>query len=361
MKKILIAILLSFFCGTGFSQQTLYSRTTANTWSTILGGPNCACFPTPVDTVEISHNWAAAGFYPLAHPANLAFGTYFPVSSVNNPYKVVIRSGGVAYQTGTIPTGMILQVDAGGMWAFNGGVTFNTTAPNSIALINNEGAILVNGSFVNNLAISSPGEFCTSGTFTQNLGGTYNGIVDANLAPHFTHTNYGGFANCIQLVVLPIELLSFESDRQLNYIQYKWQTVSELNNNFFEILVSNDTYEWESTNITQGAGNSSEVLSYEAISTKTNFTYAKLRQVDYDGTESFSNILYLGNQNFKLTVYKGSILIEVKSLASYELFDMSGNTINVGVLESGVNNLKINGTGIFIIKVGLELRKVVIF
>ena len=153
MNKFLTLCLL-LISVIGYSQQTLYSRTTANTWSLTNGGANCGCFPTSVDTVEISHNWANPSFYPLTHPANLAFGTYFPVSSANNPYKVVIRSGGVGYQTGTIPTGMILQVDNGGMWAFNGGVTFNTSALNSIALINNEGSILVNGSFVNNQSIA---------------------------------------------------------------------------------------------------------------------------------------------------------------------------------------------------------------
>jgi hypothetical protein len=360
MKKILIVIMLAF-CSTGFSQQTLYSRSTANTWSTTLGGPNCACFPTPIDTVEISHNWAATGFYPLTHPANLAFGNYFPVASTNNPFKVVIRSGGVAYQTGSIPTGMILQVDAGGMWGFNGGVTFNTSAANSIALINNEGAILVNGSFVNNLAISSPGEFCTTGSFTQNLGGTFNGITDADLAPKFTHTNYGGFANCLQMIVLPVELLSFKADKQLDYIQYKWQTASELNNDFFEILVSNDTYQWKSIHTILGAGNSNEVLSYEEISANTNFIYAKLKQVDYDGTEKFSDIIHLENLDFKLIADNNNITIDVKSVTSYEIFDTSGNVIIAGRLETGTNNIKINETGIFIIRIGVELRKIITY
>lgn len=297
MKRFLTLCLLLLISIIGYSQQTLYSRATANTWSTSLGGADCGCFPTAIDTVEISHNWANPSFYPLTHPANLAFGTYFPVLSTNNPFKVVIRSGGVAYQTGTIPTGMILQVDDGGMWAFSGSVTFNTTAPNSIALITNEGSILVNGSFTNNLEINSPGEFCTSGTFTQNLGGTFNGITDADLSPHFTHTNYGGFANCLQLTVLPIELLYFKATVQDNGIIYSWSTASEINNDYFELFVSKDINYWKVIDVVNGAGNSFSILNYYSYSNELDYSYAKLRQTDYDGHYVDSYIISLDKIN----------------------------------------------------------------
>ena len=231
----LIIIVLSL---NGYSQQTLYSRTTANTWSTTNGGADCSCFPTSVDTVEISHNWANSSFDPLLHPANIAHGTFFPVSSTNNPFKVIIRSGGIGYQTGTIPTGMVLQVDNGGFWAFNGSVTFNGTAANSIAIISNEGLVLVNGSFVNNIAINSLGEFCTTGTFTQTLGGTFNSIVDGNLSPYFTNTNHGGFSNCLGLSTLPVELISFDVKLIKSTVLIQWATGSEINNDYFEVQTS---------------------------------------------------------------------------------------------------------------------------
>ena len=331
MNKFLTLCLL-LISVIGYSQQTLYSRTTANTWSLTNGGANCGCFPTSVDTVEISHNWANPSFYPLTHPANLAFGTYFPVSSANNPYKVVIRSGGVGYQTGTIPTGMILQVDNGGMWAFNGGVTFNTSALNSIALINNEGSILVNGSFVNNLAINSPGEFCTTGSFTQNLGGTFNGLTDANLAPHYTHTNYGGFANCLQMVVLPIELLSFKANVQDNGIIYSWSTASEINNDYFELLVSKDINDWKVIDMVRGAGNSFSILNYYSYSNELDYSYAKLRQTDYDGQYVDSYIISLD----KINVYNDNLLEVIGSKVIVRTMDINN-------IEMSFNIYSING------------------
>ena len=347
MKNLLILLLL-FTAIKSYSQQTLYSRATANTWSLTNGGADCGCFPTAVDTVELSHNWANSSFYPLTHPANLAFGTYFPVSSVNNPFKVVIRSGGVGYQTGTIPTGMILQVDNGGMWAFNGSVTFNTTAANSIALIENNGAILVNGSFTNNLAINSPGEFCTSGTFTQNLGGTFNGIADADLAPHFTHTNYGGFANCLQMVVLPVELLSFTANRHnTNYVTYNWVTASEINNDYFRVEISIDGITWKTRTSVSGAGNTFDLTYYsEDKETGTEYKYTRLVQTDYDGTTTYSSIRSIATHFDGITIISKdhSLNITTEEIAHVYVYSYTGKMVYNSEISKGFHEINLYGT-----------------
>ena len=149
MRKLLF-ILLAFIALNTYSQQHLYSRSTAQTWSLTDGGSDCSCTPTSTDTVTISHNWANPTFYPLTHPAFIAHGTYIVALSTDNPSKVIVRNGGVAYQTGTVPTGMILEVQNGGIWGYNGSTIFHGTDANSISSLTNDGSIVLNGSFDNN-------------------------------------------------------------------------------------------------------------------------------------------------------------------------------------------------------------------
>jgi hypothetical protein len=362
---------LCLLSNNAYSQRNLYSFSSVpNTWSLTDGGGNCSCSPTSVDTVYISHNWANASFYPLTHPANLAFGTYFPVSSVNNPFKVVVRSGGVAYQTGSIPTGMILQVNSGGMWAFNGAVLIHGTEPNSISLIHNDGSILANGSFTNKIAITSPGEFCKNGSFNQNSGGTFNGNSDLNLDPYFDYMNYGAW--CMNATVLPIELLSFTATRTKDVIIYKWRTASEINNDFFNIYVTNDLNEWILVATESGAGNSFSVIDYTAVSNITDYTYAILEQTDYDGTISSSNIINLGNPNNVKTIsepikIRGNQVILSSPYNDYEtmfyVYDINGKVLYQKMInKSDIINLPehINMTGMIFLSYGSSKKRMFI-
>jgi len=360
MKKILLIALL-LLGSTSVAQQHLYSRTTPNTWSLTMGGPDCACTPTSTDTVEISHNWANPSFYPLIHPANIAFGTFFPTVSANNPYKVIIRNGGVVYQTGIIPTGMILQVDEGGMWAFNGSVTFNSTAANSIATVYNEGSILINGSFINNLTLNSLGEFCTNGTFIQTLGGTINGLSDANLSGEYTHTNYGGVAKCLQMIVLPVELLYFRVDSKNDYDLFEWATATEINNDYFEIEVSNNAITWNSIETIPGSGNSSTIVYYNSCSKKNGYTYARLKQVDYDGTITYSNIITFNNPSKFSRIIHNGIIVTLDSPTKVRVFEITGKLIMEKIYPKGTHEIILrNKQGFYMISIVQTIYKLYI-
>jgi len=359
MQKLLTILCLTFLISISYSQQTLYSQSsTPNTWSTTLGGPNCTCSPTVNDTVEISHNWANGAFYPLTHPANIAFGNFLSI----NPFKVVVKNGGVAYQSGSIPTGMILEIEEGGFWAFNGSVTFNSTASNSIASIINTGSMLVNGSFVNNLNINSTGEFCLTGTITQTLGGTFNTITDNDLSPYFDYTNHGGFSNCTKMIPLPIELLSFGAVRQGAFLVYSFETAIEINNDYFEILVSNDVENWVSVETIKGARNSRDVLSYVVHSDVVNYMYAKLKQVDYDGNYSYSNTITLDIQPISVLITNNKIIIDLEQPNLVSIFDINGKLLYSKYLEIGKQEFCIiHKKGFYFLKVGNDIFKLNIF
>jgi hypothetical protein len=91
---------------------------------------------------------------------------------------------------------------------------------------------------------------------------------------------------------LPIELLNFEAYLKDGVVQIDWSTASEENNDYFEIERSLDLKEWSSIAKVDGQGNSTHTTHY-SISDDVNADgvyYYRLRQVDFNGTVSYSGI-----------------------------------------------------------------------
>lgn len=95
--------------------------------------------------------------------------------------------------------------------------------------------------------------------------------------------------------VLPIELVSFHGFIVNEMVQLDWVTASEINNDYFLIERSADAIHYDSIGMVRGAGNSTtenKYSFYDAFpSTGTN--YYRLRQVDYNGSFSFSSAIAL--------------------------------------------------------------------
>jgi hypothetical protein len=101
--------------------------------------------------------------------------------------------------------------------------------------------------------------------------------------------------NVCSNVTLPIELLSFTANCKNNKVSCKWSTASEINNNYFTIERSTDALHFEPIATINGAGNSNSELNYEYIDSpkdvKTNNTYYRLKQTDYDGKFTYSEVI----------------------------------------------------------------------
>jgi len=89
--------------------------------------------------------------------------------------------------------------------------------------------------------------------------------------------------------IVPVELTSFRAEASGNKVTLNWQTASETNNRGFEIerkLNSN----WESLGFIEGKGNTTQVSAYtftDKVSLTGKYSY-RLKQIDYDGTISYS-------------------------------------------------------------------------
>lgn len=92
---------------------------------------------------------------------------------------------------------------------------------------------------------------------------------------------------------LPIELIFFKATQQGNGVNLSWATASEQNNDYFTVERSCDGLIWEQVLTQNGAGTSIHRLDYWANDFRPihGLSYYRLKQTDYDGQFSTSNIV----------------------------------------------------------------------
>jgi hypothetical protein len=95
---------------------------------------------------------------------------------------------------------------------------------------------------------------------------------------------------------LPVELLEFTAEKQGPNVQLSWRTASEQNSERFEVERSADGRRFERIGTVAAQGNSSSPQAYRyldenlPISPSPHLAYYRLRQVDTDGSASYSPV-----------------------------------------------------------------------
>lgn len=92
--------------------------------------------------------------------------------------------------------------------------------------------------------------------------------------------------------LLPVELTSYTAHCIDDGVVIQWQTVTEINNDFFTIEKSNDLSQWVTLAVISGAGNSSTPATYGYVDDlHSGNSYYRLSQTDFDGnSELFSTV-----------------------------------------------------------------------
>ncbi|MCI5058510.1 MAG: BspA family leucine-rich repeat surface protein [Flavobacteriales bacterium] len=169
-----------------------------------------------------------------------------------------------------------------------------------------------------------------------------------------TNDNWSFVGDAKDCFLLPIELVEFNAYQNENHVDLIWSTATEINNDFFEVQRSVDGESWETLFIVSGAGNSNTMLKYNAIDDKPieGLCYYRLRQVDFDGTSSFSekvSIIFKYELDQKLLLYPNptSSVIqfrsELDSKHNIELFDQLGQRIRIRpIISSGTVSLDVS-------------------
>ncbi len=95
---------------------------------------------------------------------------------------------------------------------------------------------------------------------------------------------------------LPVELIAFDAKLAAENVKVTWSTATEINNDYFVVerrMAGEQNFEAVSPRIA-GAGNTTEVQHYgyidRTVDWRSKIAYYRLLQVDYDGTQSYSDI-----------------------------------------------------------------------
>ena len=108
-----------------------------------------------------------------------------------------------------------------------------------------------------------------------------------------------GFYKLTSPFFIPVELESFTAEVTENSVLLKWTTATELNNSGFEVLHSRDNDTYNKIAFIPGFGTTTEKHNYEySVDLLENGThYFRLKQIDYDGTESLTNYVEVSVNN----------------------------------------------------------------
>lgn len=139
-----------------------------------------------------------------------------------------------------------------------------------------------------------------TGTLTLDAPLSWDSGDGVSSAFNNTQPDLGAFESQIPLTVdylLPLQAVARD-----NQVFLKWVSANERDNDYFQVERSQNTSDWKSIGRIAGAGNSSLSSVYQAIdsSPPTGNLYYRLKQIDFDGTGSYSNIasVLLEKQDF---------------------------------------------------------------
>ena len=93
--------------------------------------------------------------------------------------------------------------------------------------------------------------------------------------------------------ILPIELLYFEGEAQEDFVELRWETVSEYENDYFTLEKSKDGISFEefAEIPSKGAGvQNQKYIDYD-MEPYNGLNYYRLKQTDFDGTSTYSKII----------------------------------------------------------------------
>lgn len=158
---------------------------------------------------------------------------------------------------------------------------------------------------------------------------------------------------------LPVELTSFSAQRRADKeVDVKWATASEKNSNYFQVQRSLDGRDFATVATVTARGNSSQATAYTALdkAAPTAQLYYRLRQVDLDGTATFSPVVVVsGTGRATVQLYPNPatevLHVEVAAATPYRVLNLLGQPVLTGTTtESTTLNVRTLPAGAYLLE-----------
>ncbi|WP_167855154.1 right-handed parallel beta-helix repeat-containing protein [Hymenobacter wooponensis] len=288
---------------------------------------------------------------PTPATSNTALYTIAVGQDVESNYTLTtVKGGATPYQTGDVIAN-VFDANSG---------TYNSATPQAVVKDGLSSATLVTTGLPTGYLSSFPAGVGFNTTDANQIGqivvtnnrllvaGTYTvriATVDANGG---TSTRDVTFT--IGVRPLPVELVSFSAKAAGQDAQLVWRTAQELHNDHFVVERSFDGKSFSAVGQVKGQGTTTLATDYRftdaQVAVKAAGTvYYRLRQVDTDGTTSFSSVQVVTFAKAEVTIslYPNpattSAILNLTSLpqGSYKvtIFDAVGRAVSLSLFEGG--------------------------
>lgn len=162
---------------------------------------------------------------------------------------------------------------------------------------------------------------------------------------------------------LPVKFANVRAEKLTDLIAVNWQTLTEINNNYFTVERSLNGVDFEEVATVDGAGNSNEILSYSYhdLDAPKGVVYYRIKQTDFDGQFDYSDLVVVNNEmkDGELVAYPNPNRNSAVTLQlgystvprTVEIIDLRGQLIHQFTSNQPNTILPSLRTGIYIIKV----------
>lgn len=184
-----------------------------------------------------------------------------------------------------------------------------------------------------------------------------------------------GNTSPIEIAPLPIELLSFDARFEVDHVNLTWITSTESNNDYFVIERADYDLNWTKVLTTPGAGNSTSEITYQEKDRNPlpGISYYRLKQVDFDGQYSYSDVVSVLNPNetdgdvvflYPNPSKNGMVILHIPTITSefeteVKIFDLQGKTVWQGAFPENENLLEIQygsiQSGMYLIEIKSDI------
>ncbi|MCX6182559.1 MAG: hypothetical protein NT150_11600 [Bacteroidetes bacterium] len=177
------------------------------------------------------------------------------------------------------------------------------------------------------------------------MNGASAGLDATHLAAiYFRRTSNGstytasqlGTGELVPTGTLPVELVSFSAIKNNDQVEVLWETASEINSEYFEILRAGSDLQWESIGKVNAAGNSNKLIDYKFIDAfpAPGINYYQLVEYDFDGKNQKSKIVSINSDNVvetKLSAYPNP----TNGATTFDFYSEKGGTYFIKAFTQG--------------------------